>query len=105
MEHYRNHVRNGWAVVIFVEIILHLIPFFSVLMRRDVLYSRVLLKLKCIVMFVVTFIHLYFPFHLIQLKSREEKNINNISCIDSKCNYGMTKPRRRNLQKTKKKRN
>lgn len=73
MEYYRNHVRNGWAVVIFVETILHSIPFltlpfsflfsfsFSVLMRRDfvILYSRVLLKLKCIVMFIVTFIHLY----------------------------------------------
>lgn len=79
MEYHWNHVRNGWAVVIFVEIILHLIlfpPLSLALSRWDaIVYSRAFLKLKCIFMFVVTFIHLYFPFHLIQLKSRAKKNL------------------------------
>lgn len=51
MGYYRNHVRNGWAVVIFVETVLHSIPFltlslpfsfafsFAVLMGRDFVFQ------------------------------------------------------------------
>lgn len=38
-----------------------------------------------------TFIHLYFPVHLIQLKSREEKQILITSVQNSQCNYRMAK--------------